>query len=312
MGEKSKVLYFYPSKIKNIFIIVIAIILVAVGVLVCYVSFKSGDYFMSFLGGITAVLCTITIPINIIGTIKSEPYLVLTDEELIFYSGIKSSRSIKWEDIAGYRIQNIYYKFSKKTFIEIILYDEEKYKAQMSSLQRKLNVVGTMGGNYSLFVIFLEQIKSTERDLLFYALNNITSPDFDIENVPKSNEEKRMDSFMNQIKRFFKISYLFSSIMTVSILLAFYTGLEEVNSLNYVITSFALFPFARFIVDVLLLFNLKSVIENKSNFIKNVYQFGSAIIYFFLFMVSPIIGSIGLVYFILTVIRRWIKKRNDD
>ena len=311
MDEKSKVLYFYPSKIKSIFMIVFGFIFLAASVVICYSAFIREDYFMSLLGGISVVFLIFFILIFFIRTIKSVPYLTLTDKELITNSGTKKSISIKWEDIAGYQIENIHVKFNKLTFIEIILYDEEKYKAQLSSLQRKLNVIGTMGGDYSRVSIRLAPIKITERDLLFYALDNITSPNFDIENVPKSNEEKRIDSFMKQINRYFLKSYLFSFIMTAPILLAFYTGLDEVNILNYAIISFVLFPFARFIIDIFYLFNLKSMVENKSNSIKNVYQLCSAIIYLFLYVVSPVIGAIGLVYFIMVVIRRWIKKRED-
>lgn len=312
MNEKSTTLYFYPSKIKSIFFTIFSFLFLVVGVVMCYTSFRSGEYFMSLLGGIIAVFLTLFISLNIIRILKSLPYLVLTDKELIMYPGTKNAAPIKWEDIKGCHIRTIHLKYNTLTFIEIILYDEEKYKAQMSSLQRKLNVVGTMGGNFTLFAIPLSLIKSAERDLLLYSLDNFNSPDFDIRNVPKSREEKKMDSFLNQINHYFKRSYLFSIVMTVFLALFLYSSLDEVNSLIYVITSFVLFPFAKFILDVLIIYDLKSTIESKSNSIIKFYQLISSIIYFFLFFMSPIIGALGLVYFIMVVIRRWIKKRNND
>lgn len=308
VDEKSTTLCFYPSKIKSILIIIFGFVFLVVGVVMFYDSFKRGEYFLSLVGGVAAIFLALSIPLMIIRIIKSLPYLVLTDKELIMYPGTKNAIPVKWEDIDGYHIRTIHLKYNTLIFIEIILHDEEKYKAQMSGLQRKLNVVGTMGGNFALFAIPLSEIKSAERDLLLYALDNFTSPDFDMENVPKSREEKKMDSFLNQINHYFKRSYLFSLVMTVLLALFLYSSLDEVHSLIYVITSFILFPFAKFILDVLIIYDLKSTIESKSNSIKKFYQLISSIIYFFLFFMSPIIGALGLVYFIMVVIRRWIKK----
>lgn len=308
MEEKSTMLYFYPSKIKGILIIIFSFVFLGVGVVMCYVSFTRGEYIMSLIGGFTVLISTISIPVWMIILLKSLPILLLTEEGINVNPESKKSILLKWEDVEGYQIQTIRVRLNTLTFIEIILYDEEKYKAQMSSMQRKLNVVGSMNGAYSQFSIFLNQVKRTDRDLLFYALDNITSPDFDIENVPKSSKEKKMDSFMHQINRYFKRSYSISFIMTVLLILFLYSSLDEVNSLNHLIISFALFPFAKFILDIMYLFDINARIENKTDTIKNVYQLIRGIIYFFLFFISPIIGAIGLVYFITIVTRRGIKK----
>lgn len=312
MRGKSTTLYFYPSKVKSIVIIILGFIFLVVGGVMCYVSFRRGEYFMSVLGGVTAIFLVFLLPLLLIRTLKSLPFLLLTDEELFINPGAKNSIPIKWEDLEGYQIRTIHTKSNTLTFIEIILYDDEKYKAQMSSMQRKLNVVGTMGGRFNLFAIDLNQIKSTERDLLLYALDNFTAPDFEVENVPKSNEEKKMDSFMNQINRYFKKSYLFSLVVTVFLILLLYSSLDEVNSLNYVIAAFVLFPFAKFILDVMIVYDLKSTIETKSNTMRYAYQLINIVIYFFLFFISPLIGSIGMLYFITVVLRRRIKKRNNE
>src|SRR5699024_10238570 len=115
------------------------------------------------------------------------------------------------EDIERYRIREKHIYFYTYTFIEIILYDEEKYQKHMSKTHRKINTIGTMGGKYSLFYITLGEIKVTERDLLFYALDHIHSPDFDVENVPSSKLLDTMDSFSNEINQeYFKKNYLLS------------------------------------------------------------------------------------------------------
>lgn len=310
--ENPTTLYFYRSKVKNILITIFGVVFLAGGVAMCYTAFKNEAYLTSLLGGVMAIFLALLIPLMIFRIIKPIPFVVLTEKELMMNPGAKKPIRIEWEDVEGYRIREFHTQYNTLTFIEIILYDEEKYKAQMSEKQRKFNVIGTMGGKYSLFSIYLEQIKITERDLLLYALDNITSPDFDVENVPKSNITEKMDSFTNQINQeYFMKNYLLSLVITIFSMLLLYSDSNEMSSLNYVITSFVLFPFGKLMFDVMIGFKFKSFIKKQSNTNYYVYQLINAIIYFILFFVSPFVGPIGILFLITRALHRWNKKRNE-
>src|SRR5699024_11602641 len=90
------------------------------------------------------------------------------------------------------------------TFLDFILYDEEKYKEQMSKTKPKLNGIRTIEGKPSTVSMFLDHIKIAEQDLLLHALDNITSHNFDVKNISKSKITERIHSFLapftNQIK----------------------------------------------------------------------------------------------------------------
>ena len=311
--QHSTTLSFYPSKIKNVFFVIMGVVFVVGGTAICYTAFKNEDYLMSLLGGGSAILFTIAIPLFIKRIINPVPSLVLTEKELIMNPGAKHPIPIKWEDIEGYRIRDKHIYFYTYTFIEIILYDEEKYQKHLSKTHRKINTIGTMGGKYSLFYITLGEIKVTERDLLFYALDYIHSPDFDVENVPSSKLLDTMDSFSNEINQeYFKKNYILSLILAIFSMVLFYSGEKNMNSPNYMITSFVLFPFAKLMFDVMIGFKLKSTIEKQPNPIKYVYHFFYLIGYFLLFLVSPFVGPIGILYLITRTLHRWIKKRNNN
>src|SRR5699024_9847327 len=186
-------------------------------------------------------------------------------------------------------------------------------KKQMTKINRKFNAIGTMGGNFNLFSIHLEQIKVTERDLLLYALDNITSPDFDIKDVPKSKITEKMDSFTNQINQeYFKKSYLLSLIIAIFSMVLSYWDEKDINSPIYLITSFVLFPFAKLMFDAMIGFKLKSTIEKQSNTNQYVYQLIYIISCFLLFLISPFVGPIGILFLITSALHRWIKRRQHN
>lgn len=304
----SRAIYFYPSKIKYVSLIILGIVFAVGGIAMCYSAFKNDDYTNSLIGAGIAIFFGLPIPFVFKVMIDALPYLCLTEKELIINPLGKNPLPIKRVDIKGYRM--LYIRFN--TFIEIILYDEEKYTKHMSKTHRKLNSIGTMGGHFSLFNIALGQIKVSERDLLFYALDNIDSPYFDVENVPSSKILKTMNSFTSQINQeYFMKNYLLSLIIFIFSMLLFYWGDNDMASLNYVITSFVLFPFAKLLFDVMIGFKLKSSVKKQSKTMNYMYQL-IYIVYFVLFLVSPFVGPVGILYLITRSLHRWIKKRNDN
>src|SRR5699024_12184896 len=147
----------------------------------CCFGFENEDYRISLVGGVIATFFVLLVPAIVKKIIKPLPFLVLTKKEIILNQGTKNPVSIKWKDVERYQIQG--HRIGVKsltsfTFLDFILYDEEKYKEQMSKTKPKLNGIGTIEGKPSTVSIFLDHIKIAEQDLLLYALNNITSPNF--------------------------------------------------------------------------------------------------------------------------------------
>lgn len=310
--KKPRILYFYPSKIKNILFIIFGTVFIVGSVAICYITLKEENYMTSLLSGFIAILFTLSIPIFIMRIIKPVPYLVLTEEEIIMNPDTKNSTPIKWGDVDRLRIRTVHAQYNTLTFVEIILYDEEKYKKEMSNMQRKFNAVGTMGGKFSLFGIHVNQIKMTERDLLFYALDNITSPDFDIADVPKSKITEKMDSYTNQINQdYFMKNYLLSLIITIFLFLLFYLNDQDMSSLNISIASFILFPFAKLMFDIVIGFKLNAYFEKQSDRL-NYAQKLVYVVYLPLFLLSILIGPVGVLFFITSVLHKWSKKRNNN
>src|SRR5699024_994671 len=197
--DNSTTLYFYPSQVKNVLLVITFLVFIVGGIAICDTAFKNEDYLMVLLGGFIAIFFTIPIPIFIKNIIKPVPYLALTEKELIMNPSGKKPAHIKWVDIERYQIKSFRIKFNTLTFIEIILNDEEKYKKQLAKLNRKSHALVTLGGTSSLFTTRLEQIKVAARDLFLSALHNITSPHSNVKDVPKTNMTRKMESFTKQI-----------------------------------------------------------------------------------------------------------------
>src|SRR5690625_538026 len=158
--KNSTTLYFYPSKVKNIFFVITGIVFLVFGVAVCFAAFKDEVYVICLISAGLGLYVIWLLFKLIKKLITAAPYLVLTEEELEINPYTEKSIPIKWEDIEGYSIEHI--QFNK--FIEIVLYDEEKYKEQMSNTRQKLNAVNTVGAKFSSLSIAWTHIKHKDRD----------------------------------------------------------------------------------------------------------------------------------------------------
>ena len=318
--DNTTTLYFYPSRVKIIIISILVIVFLIGGTAMCFIAFKNEDYLISLLGGVIATFFVLMVPVIVKKIIKPLPFLVLTKKEIILNQGTKNPVSIKWKDVERYKIQGHHIgakSFTSFTFLDFILYDEEKYKEQMSKTKPKLNGIGTIEGKPSTVSIFLDHIKIAEQDLLLYALDNITSPNFDVKNISKPKITERIDSFlapfMNQINHeYFKKSYLLGLILTIFSMVLFYWGDKEMSSANYMFISFVFFPFAKLMFDAMIGFKLKSTIEIQSNTNKYVYQLIYIFSCFLLFLISPFVGPIGILFLITSALHRWIKRRQHN
>lgn len=315
--DNTTTLYFYPSRVKIIIISILVIVFLIGGTAMCFIAFKNEDYPISLLGGVIATFFVLMMPAIVKKIIKPLPFLVLTKKEIILNQGTKNPVSIKWKDVERYKIQAHHINSISLTCLDFILYDEEKYKEQMSKTKPKLNGIGTIDGKPCTVSIFLDHIKIAEQDLLLYALDNITSPNFDVKNVSKPKVTERIDSFLapftNQINHeYFKKSYLLGLILTIFSMVLFYWGDKEMSSANYMFISFVFFPFAKLMFDAMIGFKLKSTIEKQSNTNQYVYQLIYIFSCFLLFLISPFVGPIGILFLITSALHRWIKRRQHN
>src|SRR5690625_7958065 len=113
------------------------LLFIGLGLVVCGAAFNTGYFFASGSGALLVLFFSFMIVVIVKGMLCSKPYLILTEEVLITSALSKNAIPIQWDDIKGYNIRHV--NFNR--FIEIILYDEEKYRARMSNTMRRLNKV---------------------------------------------------------------------------------------------------------------------------------------------------------------------------
>src|SRR5699024_1250377 len=88
----------------------------------------------------------------------------------------------------------------------------------------------------------------------------------------------------NQISKSYLLhSYLGSLILAVFAMFLFYWDEGDFSSLTYIIVSFILFPFAKLILDVIIGFKLKEIIDNQTFVTHYAYQL-IYIVYLLLFI----------------------------
>ncbi len=224
-----------------------------------------------------------------------KPYLTLTEEELIIQPSSKHPTSIKWIDIEGYNVWEV--DFDK--FIELLLSDEEKYRARMSSKMRKLNKLNEVM-NLASFAIALGHVKRKDRRKLVQELGRRTFKEVNLLTTNDVDKKRQVNG------KYFLKSYVFSLILTGVMYFLIYVPTNNDN-MPFLITSFFLYPFAKIIYDVLLGFKLDYRME-KQSFISVYYIQLRFIIHLILYFVSLFLAPIGFLYLILRAIRRFIKK----
>src|SRR5690625_3329989 len=92
-SENSLELHFYQSKIRNILLIIMGLLFIALGVVVCGAAFKTGDFFASGAGALLVLFFSFMIVVIVKGMLSSKPYLILTEEVLIISALSKNGMS---------------------------------------------------------------------------------------------------------------------------------------------------------------------------------------------------------------------------
>ncbi|ASN06077.1 STM3941 family protein [Virgibacillus necropolis] len=304
--ENTQKLYFYSSKVKNVLLLIVGLVFIAFGVLVCGAAFNERDFLISGVGAFIALFFGLLTFGILKKMLSPKPYLILTEEELIINASSKKAIPIKWDDIEGYNIQNVH--FSK--FIEIMLHDEEKYRARMSNTTRKLNKLNDVM-NFSPFAIAWVQVKRKDRDKLVNELDRLNrcASEFNDQLYVQMNvDDKGQKSYRQVNGKYMLKSYGLSLILTGVSFLFFYWANAD-DYIPFLFVSFIMYPFAKIIYDVLLGFKFDYKMAKQSFISVYFYQLRFAIhvlIYYLSFYIAPL----GIFYIILRTTYRLIKKGN--
>ncbi len=159
-------LYFYSSKIRTFFLILLGIGFTALGIFVGRVALNEEDFFVSVVGAASGLGFGFATLVLFKSLFSHKPYLILTKEELIMNASSRNPIPIKWEDIESYRIRKL--NFNK--FIDINLHDDEKYFDLMTTNVRRLNKLNK-SMDYALFSIVWGMVKRGEREQLTQELD---------------------------------------------------------------------------------------------------------------------------------------------
>src|SRR5699024_8345492 len=133
------------------------------------------------------------------------------------------------------------------TTIHLILPTEENYKAQLSGLKQQLNAIITLRGVYNTFMIGITQFENKDRTVLYYHLDNIHTPLFNVK------ERNRMEQSVkkNRTKDSFKLEdkitkEYFLDTYGISLCIAGFSWIIlSIEDITLIIGSFLLFPFAK-------------------------------------------------------------------
>ena len=304
-SENSLELHFYQSKIRNILLIIMEFLFIALGVVVCGAAFKTGDFFVSGAGALLVLFFSFMIVVIVKGMLGSKPYLILTEEVLITSALSKNAIPIQWDDIKGYNIRHV--NFNR--FIEIILYDEEKYRARMSNTMRRLNKVNKIVDS-TLFAIVWGQVKRKDRRKLVHQLDSLHNGDFELskELYPHMGADKKEQKTNSRVNRTYIVqAYAHSLILTGLASPIFYSATGEDNNITFLVISLLFYPFARFIYDSLIGFKLDDKMIKQSDTVQSIYRL-RILIHPFLYLFSFYIGPFGILYLMLRPFFRFIKR----
>lgn len=298
-------LYFYSSKIKTALLAIMCLLFVMIGLTLCIFGYRDKVYELIPVGAILIILFGLLTVYPLKRTFSAKPYLVLTDKELIINSPLIKEVPIKREDIKSYDIKE--QNFS--TTIELILPDEEKYKAQLSGLKQQLNAMITMGGVYNTFTIGITQVKKKDRNVLYYVLDNINKPGFNL----KEHDRMEQSNKTNRTKSSFKLEdkitkEYFLDTYGISLCIAGFSWIIlSIEDITLIIGSFLLFPFAKVLYDAIIGFKLDEKVKKQESLI--IYFYGLIYtVYLLLFLFSVAIAPFGILFMIVRAVYRFLKK----
>lgn len=298
-------LYFYSSKIKNAFLIIMCVLFVVLGFTVSILGYQDRIYVLVPTGLFFIILFGMLIFYPIKRTFTSSPYIILTDKELIIDSFLIKDLPIKREDVGSYDVKHQNFH----TSIELIVPDEKKYKAQLSEGKRILNTMITMGGAHNTFIIGMNQVKKKDRSTLYYVLDNMNKPGFQLkehDQMEQSIQTKRTkDTF--QLEGKITVKYFLKTYVISLLIGGFSWSILSIGDIPLIIGSFLLFPFAKVFYDAVIGFKIDEKIKKQDRMLPAFYGLIYTV-YLLLFLFSFFVAPFGILFLIIRAMYRFFKK----
>src|SRR5699024_8015649 len=279
-----------------------------------YIIFLEGSIGYLVLGLFFVVLFSFFLISNILKLIRSYPYITITDDYIQLDSYTKSEVTIYFSDIELITVSQV----SFQNVIEIILYDEEEYFAQLS-FHNKVRLFMNRVFNISLFTIATQAIRRKERPALLETLDVIMKHKMDngekiIEAAAERirNKEEETD-FMEKYDpappinrsidgQYFLRSYGYGLIIFILSFILFYLLISQYsNYFFYIIVSLVLYPLAKVLVDWLFGFKLTHKLDKQKGLTYYFYQL-KFIFDLFLFHVSIFVAPFGFLFLLIRFI----------
>ena len=299
-------LYFYSSKIKTALLTIMCVLFVITGLILCIFGYQDEIYELIPVGAFFVLLFGLLSVYLIKRTFTAEPYLIFTDKELIIDSPLINEVPIKREDVGSYEVKHQNFN----TTVELILRDEEKYKAQLSGLKQKLNAITTMGGVYNTFTIGINQVKKKDRSVLYYVLDNIHKPGFNLKEHDRMEQSSKASRLKDSFKLEDKITQkYFLEAYGISLLIAGFSWIIlSIQDMTMIIGSFLLFPFAKVLYDAVIGFKLDGKLKKQDSIVIAFYGLIYTV-YLLLFLFSVAIAPFGILFMIFRAVYRLFKKK---
>ncbi|WP_130860045.1 STM3941 family protein [Gracilibacillus phocaeensis] len=296
--ESTPGLYYYSPKIKLTLVALILLVFAVCSLGIAVFAFMEGDWLIGGIGIGVAILLVWIAYGGIKRVWNGEPYLLLTEDELIIYTS-KCTMPIKWEDIQGFRMQEVHLN---KSF-EVKLYNETEYLTLMSQRTRHLNKLNK-AMKASPFAIMWGQVKRKDREEVVRELDSrAVAANYTIHDQMKAElkEEKRRREINS---KYIGKAYGFGLILAMFTYFLFH--LSNAVDLAYIVVSFVLYPFAKMIYDILIGFRFSDKMDS-SIYLAQFHYLLNFIVYLFGLVIAPF----GILYFVCKTIYHFIKKRRE-
>lgn len=307
---------FYHAKGKLFLSIIFSILFIVFGVFMVYIAYLEESMLFMVLALFTVVLFSFFIVANILKMIRGYPYITITDEYIQLDSFTKSEVTIYFTDIESIKVSEV----SFQNVIEIVLYDEDDYFAQLS-FHNKVRLFMNRAFNFTLFTISAKVVRKQERSALLETLDCIMQQKLNNEalNIEAAEEHNRETEFMEKydpnppIDRSIDRAYFLKSygyglfIFALSFLLFYLLTSKNGDYLFYIIMSFILYPFAKVLIDWLFGFKLRHSLDKQKGFTYYLEQL-KFLFDLFLFHVSFFVAPFGIVFLVIRFIVIRVKR----
>lgn len=319
--RQTEPLYFYTSK-KVYFWIIPLLSLFIGGALLAGYGLQHKEWWLIGIGVFVMFVFNSVLPICK-RLLKRQPYIVLTEESFMINQPYRGSVFIDWADVSKFEL--VVMQMRQLVFVQ--LHNEEEYRKQVakkSLFKKKPSTVMRI----SPFWIVWAQVKKKDQELLAHELNRLSDNQLSFnegtrkmldeegllefvntDNLPEQLEKEKNErkKYRQKDGKYFLKAYGYSLLLSIGAI--FINNLESggsgdlARSVPFLIVSFLLFPFAKFIFDEIIGSKINYHLKKDSIGPASYYLFPlMLIIYGLIYMFSVFIAPVGILYFLLKVL----------